>query len=289
MISRRNLLLSGLFAGQAFACLKARGQSRADEIQSAIADLERAHGGRLGVCILDVATGKRVERRRDEKFAMCSTAKFISAAFVLKRVDAGEDTLERRVAYTKDILVNYSPVTEKHAGEGLTLGELCEAAMTLSDNTAANLMFESFGGPPALTQFVRSLGDEVTRFDRIETALNEATPGDPRDTTTPAAMAEDMRKLVLGDALSAKSREQLAAWLVANKTGDSRLRAGIPREWRVGDKTGSGDNGATNDIAVIWPPDRGPIIIAAYFAESTEPKEARYGALAEVGRIAVRT
>jgi beta-lactamase class A len=288
LISRRKLLLSGLFAAPALACVKARAQSGADEIQSGLADLERAHGGRLGVCVIDVGSGQRAEHRGAERFAMCSTSKFISAAFVLKRVDAGEDALERRVAYTKDILVTYSPITEKHAGEGMTLGEICEAALTLSDNTAANLMLESFGGPAALTGFTRALGDEVTRFDRIETALNEATPGDPRDTTTPAAMAEDVRKLVLGDVLSEKSREQLAAWLVANKTGDARLRAGLPNGWRAGDKTGSGDNGATNDIAVIWPPGRGPIVVTAYFAESSAPKETRYAVLAEVGRLAAR-
>ncbi len=217
---------------------------------------------------------------------MCSTSKFLSAAFVLRRVDAGEEALERRLAYAKERLVAYSPTTEKHAGEGMTLGEICEAAVTLSDNTAANLMFESFGGPAALTQFSRSLGDEVTRFDRIEPALNEAMPGDPRDTTTPAAMAENLRRLVLGDALSAKSKNQLAAWLIANKTGDERLRAGFPKSWRVGDKTGSGDNGATNDVAIVWPPDRGPIVVTAYFAESSASKETRNAVLAEVGRLA---
>jgi beta-lactamase class A len=286
LISRRHVLVKGLIAATAIPGFKARAQSSADEIQSGLFDLERAHGGRLGVCILDAATGRRVEHRGAERFAMCSTSKFISAAFVLKRVDAAEDALERRVAYAKENLVTYSPITEKHVGEGMALGDICEAAMTLSDNTAANLMLESFGGPPALTQFARSLGDELTRFDRIETALNEAAPGDLRDTTTPAAMAEDVRKLVLGDALSAKSRDQLAAWLIANKTGAARLRAGLPKDWRVGDKTGSGDNGATNDIAVIWPPGRGPLVVAAYFAESSESKEARYAALAKVGRLA---
>ena len=286
MISRRNLLLSGLLAAPALACLKARAQSGVDEIQSGLADLERAHGGRLGVCVVDVDSGRRAEHRGEERFATCSTSKFLSAAFVLKRVDAGEDALERRVSYTKEMLVAYSPITEKHAGEGMTLGEISEAAMTLSDNTAANLMFESFGGPAALTRFARSLGDEVTRFDRIEPALNEATPDDPRDTTTPAAMAENLRKLVLGDALSPKSRDQLAAWLIANQTGDERLRAGLPKSWRVGDKTGSGDNGVANDIAIIWPPDRGPIVVTAYFAESSAPKETRNAVLAEVGRLA---
>ena len=168
----------------------------------------------------------------------------------------------------------------------MTVGELCEAALTLSDNTAANMMLESLGGPANLTEFARSLGDGVTRLDRIETGLNEAKPGDPRDTTSPAAMADNLRKILLGDALSASSRYQLANWIVANKTGDKRIRAGIPKGWRVGDKTGSGGNAETNDIAVLWPPGRAPIIVTAYFAESPASDEARNTVLAEVGRLA---
>ena len=168
----------------------------------------------------------------------------------------------------------------------MTLAELCEAAITLSDNTAGNLLLASFGGPAGLTAFVRALGDEMTRLDRIEPELNEATPGDPRDTTTPAAMLENLRRLVLGDALSGASREQLTAWLVANKTGGKRLRAGLPPEWRVGDKTGGGGNGATNDIAVAWPPGRPPIIVSAYFGESSASLDARNAVLASIGRIA---
>lgn len=287
MISRRGLLVGCLLAAPAVASLKALAQSSADAVQSALADLERVHGGRLGVCALDVATGRRIERRANERFAMTSTYKFLAAAFALRRVDRGEDALDRRIAYAKDRLVAYSPITEKHVDDGgMTLGELCEAAMTLSDNTAGNLILESFGGPAQFTQFARTLGDGVTRLDRIETALNEATPGDPRDTTTPAAMADNLAKLVVRDALSPQSRDRLTAWLVANKTGDKRLRAGIPKGWRVGDKTGSGGHAGTNDIAVIWPPDRGPIVVAAYYAESAEPDDLRNGVLAEVGRLA---
>jgi len=160
-----------------------------------------------------------------------------------------EESLSRRVVYSKSDLVTYSPTTQKHVESGLTVGEICEAAMVLSDNTAGNLLLDSFGGPAGLTSFMRSLGDTVTRLDRRETELNEAAPGDPRDTTTPLAVLDILRKAVLGNALSASSREQLSAWLVANKTGDKRLRAGVPKGWRVGDKTGSGSNNATNDIA----------------------------------------
>jgi beta-lactamase class A len=287
LISRRGLLLRSLLAVPFLTCRNARARANAEDIRASLADLEKTRGGRLGVCVLDVATGRRAEHRGDERFAMCSTHKFLAAAFVLQRVDHGEDSLERRIPYAKDNLVTYSPITEKHVGAGMTLGELCEAALTLSDNTAANLILETLGGPAGFTSRARSLGDDVTRLDRIETALNEAKIGDPRDTTTPAAMAENVRKLVLGEALSAPSREKLANWVIANKTGDKRLRAGIPKGWRVGDKTGTGGAGATNDIAVVWPPDRGPLVVTAYYAESAAPDEEREQVLAEVGRLAV--
>ena len=289
MISRRRLLIQSVLAASAAMSSRALAQTGADSVEKGLADLEQAHGGRLGVCVLDVATGRRFEHRSDERFAMCSTFKVLAAALVLTRVDRGEENLDRRIVYSKERVVTYSPETSKHAGaEGMTLAEICKAGLTLSDNTAANLMLESFGGPPELTKFACAIGDDVTRLDRIETALNEATPGDPRDTTSPAAMAEDLRKIFLGDILSASSREQLATWMVANKTGDKRLRAGAPAGWRVGDKTGSGDHAATNDIAIIWPPGRQPIIAAVYFAESPAPVEARNTAIADVARLTVR-
>jgi beta-lactamase class A len=252
-----------------------------------LADLETANGGRLGVAVMDMATGTRIEHRAHERFAMCSTFKFLAAACVLARVDRNEERLERRIEFAESDLVTYSPVTKDHVGAGgMSVADLCAAAMTVSDNTAANLLLASFGGPPGLTAFVRSIGDDITRLDRIETSLNEATPGDPRDTTTPAAMLEAMRKLLLGDALPAASRVQLTAWLIANKTGDKRLRAGLPKDWRVGDKTGSGGNGATNDIAIAWPPGRAPIFVSAYFAEAPGSSDARNAVLEAVGRIA---
>ncbi len=259
----------------------------ARELQQRLAGLERRHGGRLGVAILDSAGARLIAHRGDERFALCSTFKFLAAALVLARVDRKQESLTRRIVYPKDYLVPYSPVTEKHAGEsGLTVGEICEAAMTLSDNTAANLLLDSFGGPAALTAYVRSLGDDVTRIDRREPELNEGRPGDPRDTTSPIAMLEILRKTVLGTALSTSSREQLTAWLVANQTGDKRLRAGVPQGWRVGDKTGSGPNNATNDIAVIWPPTGPPIVVATYYSESRGSDDQRDAVLSEVGRLA---
>ncbi len=181
-------------------------------------------------------------------------------------------------------LVTYSPVTEKHTADGMTLAELCDAAITLSDNTAGNLLLAALGGPAGITAFARTLGDTVTRLDRIETELNEARPGDPRDTTTPAAMTANLRALLLGDALSAASRAQLTAWLVANKTGDTRLRAGLPAGWRVGDKTGAGANGTNNDVGVFWPPGRAPIVVSAYLTEAAAvPAAQRDAAIAAVG------
>jgi beta-lactamase class A len=284
-LSRRELLTSGLLIGPA---LLSMGANQGDGVVARrVADLEGRYGGRLGVAILDTARHKPIAYRGDERFPLCSTFKFLAGAFVLARVDAGEESLGRRVVYARDYLVPHSPTTEKHAGDGgLTMGEICEAAMTLSDNTAANLMLDSFGGPAALTAYLRSLGDNVTRLDRREPELNDVKPGDPRDTTSPIAMADLMRKIVLGTALSASSREQLTEWLVANRTGDKRLRAGVPKGWRVGDKTGSGPYNATNDIGMIWPPGRAPTIAAGYYVKGHGSQDERDAVLSEVGRLA---
>ena len=255
-----------------------------DSLSGTFARIEAESGGRLGVAALDTSNGNRAGHRMDERFAMCSTFKLLASAAVLARVDAGKERLDRRVAYAKSDLVTYSPITEKHVGDGMTLSELCEAAITLSDNTAANLLLASLGGPQGVTDFARSLGDTMTRLDRIETALNEATPGDPRDTTTPAAMLANIRALVLGDALSPPSRDQLKAWLLANKTGGGRLRAGLPGDWAIGDKTGSGDYGTTNDVGVVWPPGRAPLVVTIYFTETKAALEQRIAVLASVGR-----
>jgi len=284
VISRRTMLTGSLIAAPALLSQRARADDAEFALLRELDTLERRHGGRLGVAILDGTKG--IGRRDDERFALCSTFKFLATAFVLMRVDRGEESLSRRILYSKSDLVTYSPTTEKHLESGLTIGEICEAAMVLSDNTAGNLLLDSFGGPAGLTSFARSLGDTVTRLDRRETELNEATPGDPRDTTTPHAMLDMLRKTLLGNTLSASSREQLTAWLVANRTGDKRLRASVPKGWRVGDKTGSGSNGAANDIAVIWPPSRAPILVTAYYAEARATDDERNAVLAEVGRLA---
>jgi beta-lactamase class A len=283
MISRRDFTI-GTCTALATVGLGARAQAFPEALGGALARIEAQSGGRLGVAALDTADGSRAGHRMDERFAMCSTFKLLAAAAVLARVDAGKERLDRRVAYAKSDLVTYSPVTEKHVGAGMMLAELCEAAITLSDNTAGNLLLANLGGPQGFTDFARTLGDTMTRLDRIETALNEAMPGDPRDTTTPAAMLANIRALVLGDALTEPSRGQLKTWMLANKTGGGRLRAGLPGDWAVGDKTGSGDFGTTNDVGVIWPPARAPIVVTIYFTETKAALEQRIAVLASVGR-----
>ena len=274
-ISRRTTLLVPFFAP---TMLRAR--------ENPFGVLERRHGGRLGVGILNTHTGTRLYYRAQERFALCSTYKLLAVSLVLNRVDGKQEYLDRRILFSRDRLTPHSPVTEKYVNNGLTLAEICEAALTVSDNTAANLILESFGGPPAITAYARSLGDTFTRLDRTEPDLNEAAPGDLRDTTTPRAMLQDLETIVMGDALSEASRRQLITWLVANKTGDRRLRAGLPEGWRAGDKTGSGSNGVSNDVAVAWPPERRPLIITTYFTESKASDEQRDLVLAEVGRVA---
>ncbi|MBI1209982.1 MAG: class A beta-lactamase [Alphaproteobacteria bacterium] len=262
------------------------GAAKSDTLSEKISDIERRNGGRLGVSILDLQTQARFGHRENERFAMCSTFKFLAASCVLSRVDRGLEHLDRRIKYEAKDLVSYSPATKDHVADGLTMAEVCEAAVTLSDNTAGNLMLASFGGPSGWTAFVRSLGDDVSRLDRIEPYLNDWTPGDERDTTTPAAMADNLRKVVLGDVLSKASRDRITAWLVACKTGQQRLRAGFPSKWKVGDKTGSSRSGIANDIAVAWPPDRAPLIVACYFSGATIADGQRNAAIAEVGAAA---
>ncbi len=257
----------------------------AADITAECARIETAVGGRLGVAVIATGSGARLMYRADERFPMCSTFKVLASGAILARVDAGAERLDRRIPFTAADLVSYSPVTKHYAGAGMPLEEICAAAITMSDNTAGNLMLASLGGPEAVTQFARALGDAVTRLDRTETALNEATPGDPRDTTTPAAMANDLRMLVLGDVLSKPSRAQLAAWLRATKTGDAKLRAGVPATWSVGDKTGGGDHGTVNDVAVLWPPSHPPLVACVYMTETSAGFDRCNAAIAAVGRV----
>ena len=248
--------------------------------------IERDSRGRLGVHILDTASGATFGHRPDERFPMCSTFKLLASALVLRRVDLGQESLERRIPFGAGDLVAASPVTEKHAsGAGMTLGELCEATLTTSDNTAANLILASYGGPARLTAYARELGDTVTRLDRIEPALNDWRAGDLRDTTSPRAMLGSLQKVAFGEALSAASRETLQRWLLSNTTGDRRLKAGLPAGWRIGDKTGTSDPGTSNDIGIVWPPQRAPLLVTAYLTGAGAPSAARDDTLAKVGAL----
>jgi len=248
-------------------------------------DIEARVGGRLGVAVLDPATGELAGQRLDERFPMCSTFKTLAAAHVLARVEAGLERLDRRIVVAPADLLEWAPVTRKRVGgPGMTVAELCEAAITVSDNTAANLLLASAGGPAGVTAFVRRLGDDATRLDRIEPGLNESAPGDPRDTSTPRAMARTLHRLMLGDALSDRGRAQLVQWMSASTTGGQRLRAGVPFDWRVADKTGTGRLGSTNDVGVLWPPRRAPLVVVAYLTGTQAPGEAREAALADVAR-----
>jgi beta-lactamase class A len=260
------------------------------ELGRAFERIETRLKARLGVSVLDTETGQRASHRGGERFPLCSTFKLLACAAVLKRVDAGQDDLARRIRFAAGDVVAHSPATkDRTGGDGMTLAELCAAAITVSDNTAANLILKTLGGPSGLTAFARSLGDPATRLDRWETALNEATPGDLRDTTTPDAMAAHLRRLAVEEALSQRSRDQLVAWLVSNTTGDARLRAGMPKDWRVGDKTGTGSHGTANDVAVIWPPARKPLVVSVYVTETKASFDDRNAAIADVGRAVSRT
>ena len=255
-----------------------------------LADMEAREGGRLGVFVRDTATGATIEHRADERFPMCSTFKLLAAAAALKRVDQGAERLDRKIAYGPSDLLEYAPVAKAHVAEGgMTVADLCAAAIDWSDNTAGNLILESIGGPAGFTEFARSLGDAVTRLDRNEPTLNESLPGDPRDTTSPRAMAGAMQKVLVGDALSDASRSQLQTWLIGDKVGDKRLRAGLPPSWRIGDKTGTGDRGSTNAVAIIWPPGRAPLIATVYYTGSSASVDARNAVHKEIGALIAET
>ncbi|SFR83758.1 beta-lactamase class A [Stenotrophomonas maltophilia] len=253
------------------------------------AALEKACAGRLGVTVLDTASGRRIGHRQDERFPLCSTFKTVLAATVLDQSRRVPGLLDRRVPVREADLLSHAPVARRHAGKDLTVRDLCRATIITSDNTAANLLFDVVGGPPAVTAFLRAHGDSVTRSDRLEPELNSFAEGDPRDTTTPAAMAATLQRLVLGDALAPAARQQLADWLIDNETGDACLRAGLGARWRVGDKTGSNGEDARNDTAVLWPMGGGaPWVITAYLQAADISNDQRASVLAQVGRIADR-
>lgn len=254
-------------------------------LPEAAARLEKTNGGRLGVAVLDTATRERAGYRVHERFPMCSTFKFLLASAVLRRVDRHEETLERAIVIPPRPLLSHSPLTEPHAGGTMVVDELCQAILTQSDNTAANLLLESIGGPAGITSFSRSIGDDVTRLDRTEPALNQALAGDPRDTTSPQAMAMDLESLLLGERLARASRARLTHWMADCVAGFDRLRAKLPEDWHGVDKTGSNGEHTSNDIAVFWPAGAPPVIVTAYITQCAGPDGKRAAMLTEIGRL----
>ena len=297
-MTRRTLLLT-LTAAAATACTHrasaplappGSGASGA-EPDAELAAIEATFGGRLGVFALDTGSGRTLGRRADERFAMCSTFKWVAAAAVLARVDRGELSLTQRLSFGPGDLLEHAPVAREHAAEGaMTVETAARAVLTVSDNTAANLLMAQAGGPAGVTAFARQAGDSVTRLDRTELTLNANDPGDPRDTTSPRAMVGLMKATLCGDVLKPATRARLVDWLVACETGKKRLRAGLPGDWVVGDRTGTGENNACNDLAIAVPPGRAPILVAAYMSEGRDEEDGTIheGGQAAVGRLVAR-
>ena len=263
----------------------------ADGNSSLITKVERIANeleARLGFAAYDLESGQRWEYQANDRFAMSSTFKTLACAALLHRVDKGEERIDREIIFSESDLVPYSPITEKFAGrQAMTLSDLCGAALTMSDNTAANLIMRALGGPITITNFAKILGDDITRLDRWETELNEALPGDHRDTTTANAMVKNLQKLLLGDALSVESRDQLRGWLEGNQVADGLFRAAVPDDWIVADRTGAGGSGSRSITAIIWPLQRKPIIVALYLTETNASFSERNDAIAEIGKAIV--
>lgn len=265
-------------------------ETKAEEMRRALGAVEAKNGGRLGVVAFDTRTGARISHRAAERFAMCSTHKLISAAAVLRLVDDGRLSLDRRLPFGEADLLEYAPIARKSLEAGfMTIETACMAALAWSDNTAANLLLGTIGGPAGWTKYARSLGDAVSRLDRIEPDLNSAVPGDPRDTTTPEAMARNVHRLLVGDALSGASSRRLREWMSDSPVTAGLLRAGLPKDWRVADKSGSGDNGTRNDVGLVLPSGAAPIVASVYYTESPLKGAARDPVIAEVGAIVRRS
>jgi len=287
-IHRRSLLLAAASVPVSNRCSILPGaQSTQVAADASFRDLEASLGGRLGVFALDTGSGKRLAYRAAERFPMCSTFKAVLAGAILDRSTRDQGLLARRIPYAAADLVTYSPITEKEVGAGMLVSELCAAAVRYSDNTAANLLLTILGGPAGLNAYARTAGDDVFRLDRLETELNSALPDDPRDTTTPEAMTNHLFRTALGTLLPESQRLTLQNWLRGNTTGDTRIRAGVPVDWTVGDKTGTGSYGTANDVAVLWPPQQKPIVLTVFTTRREKDAEARNDILASAARVVV--
>ncbi len=296
MIGRRGVLAGLVGAGMLTLTGCSEKVTKALGFAQRMIDIEKRHGGRIGVSALtghpssDASQNGTLSIQSEDRFAMCSTFKWVLAAHVLKRVDDGQLKLSQVVKYGKADLLDYAPVSKANVAKGqMTLLELCAAMVEASDNTAANLVLGLTGGPSGLTAFVRALGDTVTRFDRTEPSLNTNSEKDERDTTTPAAMSTLLRTVYTGRVLKAESLAQLKAWMVAVTTGDKRIRAGVPQGSVVADKTGTGENGATNDVAIIWPPNEPPVFLSIYTSGGTLDADGRNAVIADITQLVFDT
>jgi beta-lactamase class A len=284
VIRRRDLL--GLALAAALAP-----EAQAATAAGALKAIKKRAGGRLGVHILDSQSGKRLTLDDDSRYAMASTFKLPLVASLLWQVDHGAFPLTHILPFDKTDLVANSPIIQKAVEQGvteLTVRDLCGAAVAYSDNAATNVLLKAMGGPDAFTKFMRSLGDETTRLDRMEPDLNSNLAGDERDTTTPHAMVESLLKIFTQNVLTLASRALLIDWMITSRTGVDRVRKGLPKSWQTGDKTGTGQNGAVNDLVVTWPPERRPILIAVYMSESKLDTAHLAAAHAEIGQIVGR-
>jgi beta-lactamase class A len=286
---RRRLFLAQTAALLVFPAEICRADNNHDDLSAKrqLEKIEKELDGRLGVFALNTGDGTQFGYRADERFPMCSTFKLFAASGMLAKSVRTPGLMQRRIRFKKSDLVTYSPITEKHIGAGMTVAELCAAALQYSDNTAANLLINQLDGPQGVTAFARSIGDTEFRLDRWETALNTAIPGDLHDTSTPMAMGRSLHRLVLGDGLKVEHREQLREWLLGNTTGADRIKAGMPKDWKIGDKTGTGDYGTNNDIAVLWPVKREPIVLAIYTTQRKKDAPPRPDVIASATRVMV--
>ena len=270
----------------ALSPLAATGSEPDHAFNARISALEISSGGRIGLSVIGMDGSRLLAHREDERFALCSTFKILLAASILARVDANHESLQRTLAFTSADLLDYAPITRANLAAGkMNIAELNAASIQYSDNTAANLLLGASGGPAALTRYLRSIGDSVTRLDRNEPTLNTNLVDDPRDTTTPAAMSATLRTLLAGSRLSPASSEQLKLWMFGNTTGNHKLRAGFDPDWIIGDKTGSCDNGGSNDVAIVYPRGMQPFIISVFHTSSNAVNSEKNALLAEVARI----
>lgn len=286
MWTRRGILAGSAAVGLV-GCSGAEKVGKAAEFVSAIADLQKRHGGRIGVSA--ISGDARLNANSDERFAMCSVFKWVLAAAVLQQADQARLELSQSLTLKKEDLLPHAPVTSQHLADGkMTIADLCSAAVTVSDNTAANLLYPMVGGPSGLTAFVRQLGDTVTRFDRTEPTLNNNVEGDPQDTSTPAAMTALLQTVYGGTVLKPESLAQLQAWMVQCSTGAQRIRAAVPADWTAGDKTGTGENGAANDVAVLWPPKKPPVYLTVFTSGGVLDADGHNAIIAEAAKAVLQ-